>query len=125
MARLVRCAATRKGLAVIPDNDSWPRVLERPVRVALEAAVDALNAKRYAEARAAVGQLQRDVMTPYELGMAEAVLFRIADAELRYGDARQHLVNAIESCGLSEDGIADAQDAIKRIDERLAAPPSS
>jgi hypothetical protein len=121
---LDRCKLPAFLQAVVPDNDSLPRALDRPVRTALDQAVDALNDKRYAEARAAVGQLERDVMTPYELGMAEAVLFRIADAELKYDDARRHLVNAIESCGLTSGGIADAQDAIRRIDERLGAAPS-
>jgi tetratricopeptide (TPR) repeat protein len=118
--------------SVQPDSGSSPRTMDRSVGRALDRAMRAINAKGYADARASVGELDFDQLTPYELAMAEGVLFRIANAEREYGDARQHLVRSIESCGLTVQGIADAQEAIKRIDADLATvalavvdPPSA
>ena len=56
---------------------------------------------------------------PFKLAMAEGVLFRIANAEQKLGEARQHVVRALESCGLTDQGVANAQNVIITIDALL------
>jgi hypothetical protein len=106
--------------SVPPDSGPSPRIMDSRVDTALNQARRRINAGNYTGARASVGQLELDRLTPYALAMAEGLLFRIANAERKYDEARRHLVRAIESCGLTAEGIAGAQEAIKRIDARLA-----
>lgn len=104
---------------VLPDGESSPLTMDRRVGKVLNRAIRKINAVEYTDARATVGELELDRLTPYELAMAEGVLFRIANAEQKYDEARQHVVNAIESCGLTDQGIANAQGVIMTIDARL------
>ena len=62
-----------------------------------------------------MGELTLDRLSPYERGIAEGVLFRIAYAEQDYCEAREHLLSAIESGGLTEPRT-DAQEALERLD---------
>jgi hypothetical protein len=107
--------------SAIADSASSSRTMDRGVKRTLNKARRAINAEDYTDARALVDQLELDQLTPYERAMTEGVLFRLADAEHRYDEARQHVVRAIESCGLTNEGIANAYDTINRIDARLAA----
>ena len=92
---------------------------------ALNGAIAALKAERYDEARAALGELNLDRLTPFERSNTEHILFRIARAEENYGEARQHILNAIDSGGLNEQEIAHAQERLKEMDAALAtAPPT-
>ena len=96
-----------------------PRVGE-----AFNEAVLALNAGRFEVAGDAIGKLRLDRLTSYERGKAERVLFNVAYAEKDFTAARQHLVNALESDGLSEPEAAAAREQISRINARLeTAPP--
>lgn len=93
--------------------------MDRHVGKALKRAIRKINAEKYSDARALVGELELDQLTPYELAMAEGVLFRIANAEQKPEEARQHVVRALESCGLTDQGVANAQGVIMTIDARL------
>ena len=91
----------------------------------LNRAIAALKAERYDEARAALGELSLDQLTPFERSNTEHILYRIARAEEKYGEARQHILNAIDSGGLNEQEIAHAQERLKEMDAALAtAPPT-
>ena len=87
---------------------------------ALNEAIAALNAGRYDQAREAIAGLRLDRLLPYERGKVEQVLFEIARVERKFDEARQHLLNAIESGGLNEQEIRHARDQIERIDAGLA-----
>jgi hypothetical protein len=102
---------------VLPDGESSP--LTRHVGKALNRAIRKINAEKYTAARASVGELELDQLTPYELAMAEGVLFRIANAEQKYDEARQHVMRAVASCGLTEQGMAYAQESLMILDARL------
>jgi hypothetical protein len=103
-------------LPVLADGESSQQTMDRQVGKALKRATREINREDFADAREFVGQLELDRLTPYELAMAEGVLYRIANAEQKYDEARRHVMRAIESCGLTDQGIADAQDALNRID---------
>ena len=90
---------------------------------AFNEAVLALNAGRFDKAGDAIGKLRLDRLSSYERGKAERVLFNVAYAEKDFTAARQHLVNALESRGLSEPETAAAQEQIRRINTRLATAP--
>ena len=90
---------------------------------AFNEAVVALNTGRFDKASNAIGKLRLDRLSSYERGKAERVLFNVAYAEKDFTAARQHLVNALESSGLSEPETAAAQEQIGRINAQLAAAP--
>jgi hypothetical protein len=94
-----------------------------PTGRALNDAIAALNAEKYAEARAALGKLRLDRLSPYERGKTEQILFNIAYGEQKFGEAREHLQKAIDSGGLSEQEIAEARRQIRQIDARIATAP--
>jgi hypothetical protein len=85
-------------------------------------AIAALNAERYDKARAVLGELSLDRLTPFERSYTENILFRIALAEGKYGEARQHILNALDSGGLNEQEIANAQARLAEIDATLSPP---
>lgn len=63
-----------------------------------------------------LAKLNLDRLTPYTRTKVEKVLVSISAAENNLDEAREHLVNAIESGGLNEDEFEQATGA---------APPSS
>ena len=104
---------------------SLPRVLSPEVSKALNEAIAALKAERYSEARAALSHLSLDRLAPFDRSNTEHILFRIAYAEEAFGEARQHILNAIDSGGLNEQETANARERLAEIDAKLAtAPPT-
>jgi hypothetical protein len=98
------------------------RQLTRTTSKALNDAIAALSAKRYDEARAALATLKLDELSAFDRSNTEHILFRIAYAEGNYGEARQHILNAIDSGGLNEEEIANAQARLMETDAMLAPP---
>ena len=103
-----------------PQRFAGPAAINLPTGKALNDAITALNAKNYAEARAVLGKLRLDRLTPNERGKTEQVLFNIAYSEQKYVEAREHLQKAIDSGGLSEQEAAEARRQIQQIDARIA-----
>src|SRR6188474_1956389 len=135
-SRLSRISVIVLVLALSPpatfaqDDEPLPAVREFSIRdlapmspkvgEAFNEAVVALNAGRFDKAGDAITKLRLDRLSSYERGKAERVLFNVAYAEKDFTAARQHLVNALESGGLSEPETAAAQEQITRINTRLA-----
>ncbi|HEU4617013.1 MAG TPA: tetratricopeptide repeat protein [Gammaproteobacteria bacterium] len=69
-------------------------------------AIELLNMDNYQGAQAKLGTLKMDKLSPYERGRVEQVFFQIAIQQDKYDEARQHLLNAINSGGLSEDEVS-------------------
>jgi hypothetical protein len=91
---------------------------------ALNEAIAALRAERYEKARDALADLPLDELSPFDRSNTEHILYRIARAEGEYVEARQHILNAIDSGGLNEEEIAHARARLEEIDAALApAPP--
>lgn len=137
-SRLSLISATALVLALSPlatfaEDDVLPAVREFSVRDltrmtpkvqrAFNEAVLALNAGRFEAAGDAIGKLRLDQLSSFERGKVERVLFNVAYAEKDLSAARQHLVNALESGGLSEPETVAAQEQIERINARLATAP--
>ena len=76
---------------------------------ALNTAIEALTAEKYADAQAAIATLKLDKLSPYERGKVEQILFNISYAQEKYDEARQHLQKAIDSGGLNEQEISTAR----------------
>ena len=122
-------------LAALAQDNGVPRAIREfspPPRAqsisgqtgkALNEAISAMNAKRFDAARKAIGELRLNRLSPYERGMVELILFNSYYAEGKFAEARPHLVNALESGGLSDEQTAAAQEQIKRIDAWLASAP--
>jgi tetratricopeptide (TPR) repeat protein len=69
----------------------------------LNEAVEHMHAQRYGEARAALGKLNLERLSPYELSRAEQLLAAVDQAESHYGAARDHLNKALASGGLNDE----------------------
>jgi len=76
---------------------------------ALNTAIEALTAEKYAEAQAAIATLKLDKLSPYERGKVEQILFNISYAQEKYDEARGHLQKAIDSGGLNEQEVSTAK----------------
>jgi multidrug efflux pump subunit AcrA (membrane-fusion protein) len=102
-----------------------PRQMTPATGKALNVAIAALNAERYDEARAALGVLKVQQLSPFDRSNTEHILYRIARADGEYAEARQHILNAIDSGGLNEQELANARDRLEEIDATIAtAPPT-
>jgi tetratricopeptide (TPR) repeat protein len=82
---------------------------------AINAAIEALNASKFAEAQAAIASLKLDKLSPYERSRVEWVLFSIAYAQEKYAAAREHLESAIKAGGLNEQEISQFRYQIAQI----------
>ena len=139
-SRLSRIFATALALALSPfatfaqDDGLVPAVREFSMRdlapmsptvgAAFNEAVIALNAGRFEVAGDAIRKVRLDRLSSYERGKVERVLFNIAYAKKDFTAARQHLVNALESGGLSKPETAAAQEQIRRLNTQLAPAPT-
>jgi hypothetical protein len=80
----------------------------------------ALNAQKYAEARAAIGKLRLNSLSSYERSKVEEILSAISYGEGKLAEAHQHLENALAAGGLTAQETADVLARIQFIDARLA-----
>src|SRR3546814_389706 len=69
-------------------------------------AIELLNMDDLAGARAKLGTLKTDRLSPYELSRVEQMLFQISYQEEKYDEGRQHLLNAINAGGLNETEVS-------------------
>jgi hypothetical protein len=122
-------AAPPRALEDFVQSDAGPQRFAGPAAInlrtgkVLNEAIAALNAKNYADARAILGALQLDRLSPYERGKTEQILSNIAYGEQKYVEAREHLQKAIDSGGLSEQEVAQARRQIQQIAARIATAP--
>jgi hypothetical protein len=95
------------------------RVLESDAIATLNVAIADINAGRYAQARAAVGELDLERLTPFERSKAERVLYTIAYEEERFAEAREHVQRSLAAGGLSRQESFNARLALVNIDVML------
>jgi hypothetical protein len=93
--------------------------LESDAIQTLNAAIAHINARRYDEARAAVGELDLDRLTPFERSKAEQVLYTIANGEEDFEKAREHVRRSIAAGGLSAYDTFRAKLALTNLDVML------
>jgi hypothetical protein len=85
----------------------------------LNVAIVAINARRHAEARAAIGELDFDNLSPFERSKAEQVLYTVAYREENFAEAREHVQKSIDAGGLSRQESFNARLALVNIDVML------
>ncbi len=81
----------------------------------LNEAVEHLNADRFAEAREILGELDFDLLSPYETARVQHLLAAVSQGEGRYGEAREHLRAAIKSGGFNDQEISAAKFQIAQL----------
>ena len=91
------------------EGEAPPTGFDAATAKALNTAIEALNAEKYADAEAAVGTLKIDKLSPYEKSKVEQILFNISYAQEKYDAARQHLQKAIDAGGLNEQEVQTAR----------------
>lgn len=75
----------------------------------LTEAIELLNADNYSGAKAAIGRIKIDSLSPYERSRTEQILSSIATSQEDYGTARKHLQAAIDAGGLNEVEVSDTR----------------
>jgi tetratricopeptide (TPR) repeat protein len=75
----------------------------------LTEAIEALNKENYAGAKAAVGKLKLDTLSPYERSRTEQILATIESSRDNYPGAQKHLQAAIDAGGLNEKEVSDTR----------------
>jgi hypothetical protein len=85
----------------------------------LNAAIAHINARRFGEARAAVGELDLNDLSSFERSKAEQVLYTIAYAEEKFEEAQEHVRRSIDAGGLSANDRFKARLALTNIDVML------
>jgi tetratricopeptide (TPR) repeat protein len=82
---------------------------------ALNTAIGHMDAGEYALAKEVIGELDREKLSPYELGRVEQILATIAVEEGDYGTARTHFTNALNSGGLAANEILNLKFQIAQL----------
>jgi hypothetical protein len=95
------------------------RVLESEAVPTLNAAIAHINARRFGEARAAIGELDFERLNAFERSKAEQILYTIAYYEEDFVVARQHLEKSIVAGGLTADERFRARLALTNVDVML------
>jgi hypothetical protein len=95
------------------------RAMESEAIQTLNTAIAHINAARFGEARAAVGELDFNDLSSFERSKAEQVLYTVAYAEEKFEEAQEHVRRSIAAGGLSADDRFKAQLALTNIDVML------
>ena len=95
------------------------RALDNEAIPMLNAAIAHINARRYGEARAAIGELDFESLSPFERSKAEQILFTIAYYEEDFVAAREHVEKSIAAGGLNADERLRARLALTNVDVML------
>jgi hypothetical protein len=85
----------------------------------LNAAVAHVNAQRYAQARATIGELDFERLTAFERSTAEMILYAAAYREENFVEAGEHVRKALDAGGLSPDRAFRARLALADVDVML------
>jgi tetratricopeptide (TPR) repeat protein len=85
-------------------TDNAPPV-DQKLEAKINKAVELLNAAKYADAREVLESIDRKHASPNEVSRIEQVLAALAQLQERFGEARTHLKNAIDSGGLNDQEI--------------------
>jgi len=78
-------------------------------------AIEALNAGKYADAKALLSKLNLDKLSPYERSRVEQIYASIAQSENDYAGALKHIQAAIASGGLNEQEVSQAKYQVAQI----------
>jgi hypothetical protein len=95
------------------------RAVESDAIQTLNTAIAHINARRFGEARAAVGALDLEGLSSFERSKAEQVLYTIAYEEEKFEEAHEHVRRSIDAGGLSADDRFKARLALTNIDVML------
>ena len=98
---------------------SLQRQLDSDAVPTLNTAIAHVDAGQYAEARAAIGELDFERLTPFERSKAETILYTVAYREENYEEAGEHARKALDAGGLSPGNAFRARLALADIDVML------
>ena len=92
------------------DDDAPPaNQIDQRTGETLTEAIEFLNNDQNAEARAKLGELALDRLSPYERSRVEQMFFSLDVQEENYPGARQHMEAAINSGGLNDQEISQGR----------------
>lgn len=95
------------------------RALDSDAVPTLNAAIAHVNARRYAQARATIGELDFERLTAFERSTAEMILYAAAYREENFAEAREHAQKALDAGGLSPQRAFNARLALADVDVML------
>jgi hypothetical protein len=95
------------------------RVYASDASQTFDVAVAHANARRFAEARAAIATLDYATLTPFDHSRAERILYAISYAQEKFEEARWHLQQALAAGGLTQAQVFSSRIALADIDVML------
>ena len=106
--------------AAIPANSAEEKKREAPQIDAatgkrLNEAIEAVNAEKFNDAKAALAKLNMEKLSPYEKSRVEQMLASIASSENDYAGASRHLQAAVATGGMTDEEILSARYQIAQL----------
>ena len=105
--------------AVVPANSAEEKREAPQIDAAtgkrLNEAIEAVNAEKFAEAKAALSKLNPEKLSPYENSRVEQMLASIASSENDYAGASRHLQAAVATGGMTDVEILSARYQIAQL----------
>ena len=104
-------------LAQEKDDKEKPKgpTIDEQTGKRLNEAIEFLNNEQYSEAKAVIGKLNLEKLSPYERSRVEQILASIAHAQENFDAARTHLNNALAAGGLNEQEVATVRYQIAQL----------
>lgn len=103
---LVQDALAQGGRAGRDEEAAPTNTIDERTGETLQAAIEFLNTDKFAEARAKLGELNLERLSPYERSRVEQMFFSLDINEENYAGARQHMEAAINSGGMNDQEIS-------------------
>jgi tetratricopeptide (TPR) repeat protein len=91
------------------EKEAPPQGLDTQTAKVLSEAIELLNMENYVGAGQKIATLKLDKLSPYERSMTKQILFQVSYSQEKYGEAREHLKQAIDAGGLNEQQVSDAK----------------
>lgn len=108
------------GVVAVPASAAEEKKREAPPIDAatgkrLNEAIEAVNADKYTEAKAALAKLNPERLSPYELSRVEQMYASIASSENNYAEASRRLQAAIATGGMNDEEILNSRYQIAQL----------
>jgi tetratricopeptide (TPR) repeat protein len=112
LAAFALASVSRIAAAQEQKEDSGKReapVIDQTTGKKMSDAIEALNAGKYADAKALLSKINLDKLSPYERSRIEQIYASISQAEGDYAGVLKHIQAAIASGGLNEQEVSAAK----------------
>ncbi len=91
------------------DTEESTNQIDAQTGTVMTKALEFFNAMKYADARAKLGELKMDKLSPYEKSRVEQIYYQMDALEEKWDSARKHMEAAIASGGFTDKEVSDGR----------------